>query len=207
MKMRVLFMSLALALVLTALMPAPVSAESHKLPAKSTPFTGSGLIYVTYMPDEIIKGNNWHYQGEVVEGFLSSCDWDLLVGASFYSVHDSKVKVDEEGNIKGKMEGTFILTRPNGSTLEGKFSGKITGNNYFDPTVTIVDEGKWKSTKGTGDFEGVKAKGTWSAHLYYGPIPGTPIWTLVGPLTWDGKWDSGKKPKPLKPWKTRPRQR
>ncbi len=76
---------------------------------KKTPFTGSGLIYVIYMPDAIIEGNDWYYQGEVVEGFLSSSDWDLRVGVSFYSVHDSKVEVDGEGNIKGEMEGTFIL--------------------------------------------------------------------------------------------------
>jgi len=89
------------------------------------------------MPDAIIDDDECNYQGEVVEGLLSSADWDLLVGVTFYSVHDFELVVDEQGDVEGEMKGTFIITRQNGSTLEGKFSGKITGSNYFDETAEL----------------------------------------------------------------------
>ncbi len=207
MKKRLLFISLVLALLLTALAPATALAKGWPeppgpKPAGPTSFNGDGLIYVTNMPDPIIKGKIWRYQGEIVEGFMLQCDdWNLLAGAAFWSEHDSVVRVDELGNVKGMMTGTFKIIRADG-TLEGRFNGKITGNNFFDPTVTIRDEGTWTSTKGTGEFEGVKAWGKWSADLEYGPpFPGAPpeMYTLVGPLTWGGQYTSKLQPKPWQP--------
>lgn len=206
MKRRLLLVTLVLVLVLTALTPATALAYGGKRVTTES-FSGSGLIYVTYMPDPIMKGNVWRYQGEIVEGFLAECDWDLLAGTAFYSEHDSVVRVGDDGSAKGVMRGTFSLTRPDGSTLEGTFTGRITGNIY---TGDISDTGSWKSTGGTGDFDGVRAWGTWSADLSYGPIPETEIYTLVGPVTWQGKYTSPKpqgiiKPgKPIKPWKLMP---
>lgn len=221
MKKRLLFISLVLALLLTALAPATALAKGWPeppgpKPAGPTSFNGDGLIYVTYMPDPIIKGKIWRYQGEIVEGFMLQCDdWDLLAEAAFWSEHDSVVRVDESGNVKGMMTGTFKIIRADGtlvSTLEGRFNGKITGNHFFDLAVTIRDEGTWTSTKGTGEFEGVKAWGKWSADLALGviidpitndpvidPETGQPIITLVGPLTWGGQYTSKLPPKPWQP--------
>jgi len=214
MKRRMLFFSLALVLVLTALMPGAALAKNDKSkPGPAiTDFSGSGLIYVTYMPDPVIKGKIWRYDGEIAEGFLAQCDWDLLAGTAFWSEHDSVVKVDEQGNASGVMKGTFSLTRPDGSgTLEGTFIGRISGNLF---TGEISDSGTWIGTGGTGVFEDAKAFGKWSAQLSFGPIPGTDIYTLVGPVTWEGKyslpverpvvkkfWKPDKPSKPLKPWK------
>ena len=206
MKKRILLISLVLVLVLTALTPATALAYGGKrVPTES--FSGSGLIYVTYMPDPIIKGKVWRYQDEIVEGFLAECDWDSLAGTAFWSEHDSVVRVGDDGSAKGVMKGTFTLTRPDGSgVLKGKFTGKIRGNIY---TGDISDAGTWRSTGGTGVFKGVKAWGTWSADLSIGPIPGTDIYTLIGPVTWQGKY-TGPKPqvikpgKPFKPWKQFP---
>jgi hypothetical protein len=216
MKRRKLFISLALVLMLTALMPATAAAGNDRhVPTES--FTGSGLIYVTYMPDPIIKGNVWRYQGEIVEGFLAQCDWELLAGTVFYSDHDSTVRVDDEGNASGVMKGDFSLTRPDGTgILEGSFTGSIQGNLF---TGDIRDNGTWQSTKGTGVFEDVKASGKWSAELCLGAVPGTDIITLIGPVTWEGKYISPTQPpgvnkpgkpdkpgrpiepgKPVKPW-------
>jgi hypothetical protein len=214
MKRRMLFISLALVLILTMLMPGAALAKDDRCkpgPAV-TDFSGSGLIYVTYMPDPIIKGKTWRYNGEIAEGFLNQCDWDLLAGTAFWSEHDSIVRVDEQGNASGIMKGTFSLTRPDGSgTLEGTFTGIIRGNLF---TYTITDDGIWVGTGGTGVFENVKAWGKWSADLSLGLIPGTDIYTLLGPVTWEGKyilpveppvvnksWKWDKPWKPLKPWK------
>ena len=57
------------------------------------------------MPDAIIDDDECNYRGEVVEGLLSSADWDLLVGVTFYSVHDSELVVDEQGDVEGNDEG------------------------------------------------------------------------------------------------------
>ena len=208
MKRRILFISLMLVLVLTMLMPATALAKDWKYRQgpRTTDFAGSGLIYVTYMPDPIIKGKIWRYQDEIVEGFLDQCDWDLLVGTVFWSEHDSIVRVDEEYNARGMMRGTFTLTRPDGSgVLKGSFNGRIKGNLS---TGDISDTGSWRSTGGTGVFEGVRAWGKWSAELHFGLIPGTDIATLVGPVVWNGKYTSPIKPpdiikpgKPIKPWK------
>lgn len=214
MKRRMLFISLALALVLTMLVPGAALAKDDKswpVPAV-TDFSGSGLIYVTYMPDPVIRGKIWRYDGEIVEGFLAQCDWDLLAGTAFWSEHDSTVRVDDQGNASGMMRGTFSLTRPDGSgILEGTFFGKISGNLF---TGEISDSGTWRSTKGTGVFEGARAFGKWSAQLSIGPIPGTDIYTLIGPVTWEGKyllpverpalnkfWKPDKPSKPFKPWR------
>ncbi len=205
MKRRILFISLVLVLMLTALVPATALADSGRR-VQTGNFTGSGLIYVTYMPDPVIKGKVWSYQGEVVEGFLSQCDWDLLEGTVFYSDHDSVVRVDDEGNARGLMRGTFSLIRPDGTgTLEGTFAGRIQGNLF---TGEISDTGTWRSTGGNGVFKGLKTWGKWSADLSFGPIPGTDIYTLVGPVIWGGKYINPVKPqgidkpgKPDKPWK------
>lgn len=207
MKRKLILISLVLALILTLITPATALAKYDKWNNRSTNtnFSGSGLIYVTYMPDPIIKGKIWRYQDEIAEGFLDQCDWDLLAGTIFWSEHDSVVMVDEQYNAKGMMKGTFSLTRPDGSgTLNGSFTGKIQGNLY---TGDIMDKGTWRSTGGTGVFEKVKAWGTWSAELHYDAIPGTDIYTLVGPVTWGGKYISRtpseiiKPGKPIKPWK------
>lgn len=204
MKKRLLIISLTLVLIVMALAPASALAYDGRR-VQSESFTGSGLIYVTYMPDPIIKGQFWSYQGEIVQGFLEQCDWELLAGTTFYSEHNSVVQVGEDGSAKGFMKGTFALTRPDGTgVLEGTFTGKINGNLF---TGDISDSGTWQSTKSTGVFEGVKAWGTWSADLSYGPIPGTEIYTLIGPVNWEGKYTGSLKPhditkpgKPIKPW-------
>jgi hypothetical protein len=216
MKRRLLLISLVLVLMLTVLTPATALAYSGwHVPTGSftgfgqKSFTGSGQLYVTYMPDPIIKGNIWCYQGEVVQGLLDQCDWDLLAPTVFYSTHDSVVRVDGEGNAGGLMRGTFTLTRPDGTgVLEGTFTGRIQGNLY---TGDISDTGTWISTKGTGVFEKVRAWGQWSAELSFGPIPGTDIYTLIGPVTWEGKYigpikapDIIKPGKPIQPWKKMP---
>jgi hypothetical protein len=207
MKRKLILISLVLALTLTLMTPATALAKYDKWNNRpvTTNFSGSGLIYVTYMPDPIIKGKIWRYQDEIAEGFLDQCDWDLLAGTIFWSEHDSVVMVDEQYNAKGMMRGTFSLTRPDGSgTLNGSFTGRIQGNLY---TGDIMDKGTWRSTGGTGVFENVKASGSWSAELHYDAIPGTDIYTLVGPVTWGGKYVSRTPPeiikpgKPIKPWK------
>ncbi len=219
MKKRILFLSLALVLVMTALVPGAALAKNDKYRQGSAfqDFSGAGLIYVTYMPDPVIKNKVWRYDGEIVEGFLAQCDWDLLAGTAFWSEHDSTVRVDEEGNARGVMKGSFSLIRPDGSgSLDGTFTGIITGNLF---TGDISDSGTWTGTGGTGVFEGVKASGKWSAQLSIGPIPGTDIYTLIGPVGWEGKyklpadppsgkkcWKFNKPDKPFKAWKvTRPK--
>lgn len=185
MKKRMLFLSLALVLLLTALMPSAAFAKSggiQKPHPVLTQFTGYGLTYVTYMPSPVVKGKIWRYNGEIAEGFLQDCDWDLLAGAAFWSTHDSIVLVQKNGSAWGIMRGEFTLTRPDGSgVLEGFFEGMISGNLY---TGFIYDSGMWFSTGGSGVFSGVKAWGRWSADLAYDPGMGT----LVGPLEWEGKY-------------------
>jgi hypothetical protein len=204
MKKRILCISLAFALFLMALAPATALAyNDQRVPTGN--FTGSGLIYITYMPDPTIKGPIWRYQGEIVEGFLDQCDWDLLAGTVFWSEHDSIVRVSDDGNARGMMKGTFTLTRPDGTgTLEGTFNGRIRGNLF---TGDITDEGTWRATKGTGVYEDVKTWGNWSAELHLGVIPGTDIYTLVGPVNWNGRYIGLTKPEaitkpwqPIKPW-------
>ena len=184
MKRRLLIISLALALMLMTLTPAAALADNGRGMSKAS-FTGSGLIYVTSMPDPVIKGPIWRYQGEIVEGFLSQCDWGLLVGTIFYSEHDSVVRVKDNGDASGVMKGTFSLTRPDGSgVLKGTFAGIIRGNLS---TMDITDEGAWMATGGTGVFKDVKAWGKWSADLSYNGV------TLVGPVTWEGSYISRAK--------------
>ncbi len=193
MKKRIILVTLAVVLLLIMVMPTAALAKNNKWGqmgqwGKPTNFSGAGLIYVTYMPDPIIKGNVWRYQGEIVEGFLDQCDWDLLAGTVFWSDHDSTVSVDDQYNARGFMRGTFSLTRPDGSgVLSGTFSGKIQGNLY---TGDISDTGSWRATRGTGVFEGVQAWGEWSAELQFGEIGGQV--TLLGPLNWSGKYKSGR---------------
>ena len=121
----------------------------------------------------------------MVEGFFAQSDWDLLVGAQFYSVHDSIVNVDDQYNAHGIMKGTFSIIRPDG-VLEGTFAGKISGNLY---TGDISDKGIiWKSTGGSGVFADVKAWGKWNAELNLGIAPGSSTPTLLGPIYWEGQY-------------------
>jgi hypothetical protein len=185
MKRRMLFISLALVILLTALMPATALAKNNNK-YKPAPvledFSGAGLIYVTYMPQPAVKGKMWRYSGEIAEGFLQYSDWDLLAGTAFWSDHDSFVVVQKDGSARGIMKGDFTLTRLDGSgVLEGVFDGVITGNLF---SGFISDVGMWFSTGGSGVFAGVKAWGRWSADLSFD----LGIGTLIGPLDWEGKY-------------------
>ena len=190
MKKRIILISLTLVMVLMVLAPTAALARhdygdkrDHSCRGVEI-FSGTGLIYVTYMPEPVIKGSTWRYQDEIVEGFLDQCDWDLLAGTVFWSEHDSKVRVDDQYNAHGIMRGTFSLTRPDGSgSLSGIFTGRIRGNLY---TGDIYDTGTWRSTSGTGCFEGIKAWGEWSAELHFREVGGQ--MTLVGPVSWSGKY-------------------
>ena len=185
MKKRLLLVSLALVLLLTTLSPVTAMADNSRR-VSTADFTGSGQLFVTYMPDPTVKGPIWRYRGEVAVGFLDQSDWDLLAGASFYTVHNSLANVDKGGNAKGVMQGTFIITGPGGTgTLEGTFFGRIRGNLN---DMVIMDEGTWIGTRGTGAFENVKAWGKWSADLNPGTI--NEQLTLVGPLIWQGRYIS-----------------
>lgn len=180
-----LFISLLLVIVLTALLPASALAKNdgrHTPAPVISEFSGSGLIYVTYMPPPAVFGKIWRYSGEIAQGFLQQCDWDLLAGAAFWSSHDSLVLVQKDGSCRGIMKGEFTLTNPDGSgVMEGWFEGKISGNLF---TGFISDDGMWFSTGGSGVFANVKAWGQWSADLSYDPGMGT----LVGPLGWEGRY-------------------
>lgn len=214
MKKRLFFISLALALVLMVLAPSAALASygnsygygKGNFGGGSRDFSGAGMIYVTYMPNPVVQGPIWRYQGEIVEGIMEQCDWEPLAGTVFWSSHDSTVRVDEQFNASGIMRGTFSLTRPDGSgSLSGTFTGRIRGNLY---TGDIYDEGTWSSTVGTGCFEGVRAWGRWSAELHFGDVGGQT--TLVGPMTWSGKYIEKPDFKPnIKPiswdWKNRAR--
>jgi hypothetical protein len=185
MKRKMLFISLALVLLLTALLPAAALARTdnkHRTAPVLDEFSGSGFIYVTYMPPPAIKNKMWRYSGEIAQGFLQQSDWDLLAGTAFWSSHDSFVLVQKDGSAAGIMKGEFSLTRPDGSgVLEGVFEGKISGNIFLG---NISDSGMWFSTGGSGVFADVKAWGQWSADLAYDGGMGT----LVGPLIWEGKY-------------------
>jgi hypothetical protein len=187
MKKRILFISLLLVMVLTALMPAAVLARDdgrHRPPPSPviSDFSGSGLIYVTYMPAPEKYWSLWRYSGEIAQGFMQQCDWGLLAGAGFWSTHDSFVLVGRDGSAFGFMRGEFTLSRPDGTgVLEGVFEGRITGNLF---TGDISDEGTWHSDGGSGVFEKVKASGKWSADLAYDPALGT----LIGPMSWEGRY-------------------
>jgi hypothetical protein len=182
---KILFVSLVLVLLLTMLLPSAVLAKNdskHRPVPVLKDFSGAGMIYVTYMPPPAIHGKLWRYTGEIAQGFLQDCDWDLLAGTAFWSSHDSFVIVQKDGSCMGIMKGEFTLSRPDGSgVLEGVFEGRITGNLY---TGYISDAGMWFSTGGSGVFAGVKAWGQWSADLAYDVGLGT----LVGPLGWEGKY-------------------
>jgi hypothetical protein len=195
MKKRILVFSLALVLLLTLAFPATALAKVDKSKPVNTSFTGSGFIYIKYMPEPAIRGNVWRYYGEIVEGQMLQSSWDALSGAYFWSDHDSVVKVGKDGSARGTMWGSFSMTRPDGSgVLRGAFEGKISGNLY---TGDIYDTGTWISMGGTGAFEGIIAGGKWSAELHVGLIPGTDYISLVGPIDWEGKYISPAG----KPWK------
>ena len=193
MKKRMLLVTLGVVVLLITVMPGAALANNDRCRwARPTDFSGTGQIYVTYMPDPVTHGNIWRYQGEIVQGILEQCDWDLLAGTVFWSDHSSTVRVDEQYNASGIMRGSFSLTRPDGSgALNGVFTGKIQGNLY---TGDIYDQGTWRATGGSGVFEGVRAWGRWSAELHFGEVGG--MTTLVGPLSWSGQYQLGKEYKP-----------
>ncbi|MDD4859424.1 MAG: hypothetical protein PHR56_04390 [Dehalococcoidales bacterium] len=181
MKKRLLLLSVILVMLLSTLTPYAALADNGKS-SRPQEFTGTGLLYVTYMPAPIIKGPIWRFQGEIVEGFLDQCDWGMLQQTFFYSEHDSVVNVKPDGTTHGVMTGTFSMSRPDGSgSIEGTFTGRIRGNMY---TYIIMDEGSWISTSGTGVFENVSAWGKWSADLSFNGM------TLAGPLTWEGRYQT-----------------
>jgi hypothetical protein len=190
MKTRILLVALAVVLLLMTITPTAALAKNNRWgqPPSPVDFNGAGQIWVTYMPDPIIYGNIWCYQGELVDGMLTQCDWDLLADTMFGSEHSSTVRVDEQYNACGFMRGTFSLTCLDGSgVLTGVFTGRIQGNLY---NGDIYDQGTWRATGGSGVFQGVRAWGKWSAELHYGKVGEQT--TLVGPISWSGKYQLGK---------------
>ncbi|OGO29910.1 MAG: hypothetical protein A2Z29_05795 [Chloroflexi bacterium RBG_16_56_11] len=210
MKRRFLFIGLVLVVLLAALMPSAALAKDERNLSKPavTDFSGLGQVYVTAMPDPLIQGDIWRFSGEIAEGLLAQCSWDLLANSYFWSTHDSVVKVGPDGSAAGWMTGTFTLTSlvyPD-SVLQGTFNGRISGNLALVPELGLFpyvsDSGSWYSTGGTGVFAGTKAWGRWSASLNFD----LSLMTLTGPLNWEGKYlatNAVKPPpgKPFNPWK------
>ncbi len=185
-KRRVLLIGLSLALLMILLVPSAALAKDNKCwkTPVYTGFTGGGQIYVTAMPDPVVDGKLWSYNGEIAEGILAQSDWDLLANTVFWSSHDSIVRVEDDGTTCGWMWGTFTMSIDPNNVMTGTFNGKITGNLYLG---NISDAGSWVMTSGTGAFTDVKAFGNWSAQLNYD----TSIGTLTGPLSWQGKYSAG----------------
>ena len=189
MKRRILFISLALALLVVFMLPAAASAKGDfgkvKRPSL-TDFNGGGFIYVSAMPPPTVNGNIWRFSGEeVVSGAPMVADWDLLNGAIFTSIHSSVVFVNSAYDCRGFMWGTFAITNPSGDTLSGVFQGKIKGNlDFYYGLPWVSDSGTWYATSGTGDFAGTRAWGKWSANLDAVQFPGT----LSGNMIWQGKY-------------------
>lgn len=198
MKKRVFIIGLLLAVCLTLLVPTAAFAgtgdnrSNHSFNnARPVSFSGGGAIVVSGYESADVQGNSVRFTGEIVESFYQAIasDWEELDGTVFWSDHDSIVWLLPNGTVRGMMWGTFTMTDPgDGSALAGNFSGYINGTYAFYGDMlyfpTIEDQGWWYSTGGTGDFDGVRASGSWGAALAFN-------WdyqTLVGALDWSGSY-------------------
>jgi hypothetical protein len=58
---------------------------------------------------------------------------------------------------EGSGQGYSHYTFPDGSTITGKWEGKIGGGG-------ATAEGTWTNIKGTGKFQGIQGEGTWKSY-------------------------------------------
>ena len=198
-KRRILIIGLSLALLIVMLVPSAAMAKTYNWQTPVyTDFGGGGGIYVYYMPVALTQGNISSFTGEIVLGTFGDSSWDPLDGAAFWSSHDSIVRIDDDGTTFGWMWGDFTLTSPDGSVMQGTFTGKVTGN-LAPPLPYVSDTGSWRMTSGTGVFADVSAFGSWSADLVWTQITDTDF-TLAGPINWQGKY-SGDSTKFTRPYR------
>lgn len=195
MKKRLLIISLAVALVMTAIMPAPVMA-AVALPAKNTVFKAEGSAYVNIAgtvgtPKPL--GKNMvviKRTGEGIGGQIMSCpEWTELAGAQFQIIEDAATTLNmETGKFNSIASGTVTVSKNNAPVMTGNYGavmhGEFTGNDLSQLMFSyVIDYGlvELKGVHGTA-FDGAEAKGVVYANLTYIPDYGT----LVGPITIKG---------------------
>jgi len=179
-KKRFLFLSLALALLLTSVTGAPALA------AKPAAFNASGVIdYIT--PGDVVPAGKfnedtqdsasgrWRVIERELGGTLSGD-----IGGPFTFVYKANVeKATQAGNFQGTMTVGDYLVRVNGKSLPIEFAGWY--GPY--PLYTLTLEGNWTfidGAKGTGDLV---------ASMTFIPTPDGHIAFIVGSdISMFGQW-------------------
>jgi len=189
MKKKLLYVSLALALVLTALMPTLALAKARK--PEATPFAGTAEVMVVDPGTSTMVGMKIITRGERIEGVFSSVEgWPALEGASLSVHHNSIITLSSPdpdtgvGEFKGKAWARMGVAM-DGGRLFGIYRADISGEYQFTPDGQLVI--LWVLDQGTFKVMGrilddgrtfVKANGEWAATLSLTPVG--PGWTLAG---------------------------
>lgn len=198
MKKRLLIFGLVFAMLMTALMPAPVMAASEKSNARG-PFKADGQAFVAAagtIIDQKKLGKNITVikkVGEVIAGQIASCpEWTEFTGTSFQIVENCTTTLNMQNNKLNSiaigtvtvMQGTTpVMTGKYGAVMHGDFTGNDIAQLVFNE---VIDLGtiELKGIPGTA-FAGADVKGTVYANLALTQVaPG--VYTLVGPLTIKG---------------------
>ena len=173
MKMRVLFTSLALALVLTILMPAAALA------AKPVSFGASGII--TYIsPGTVIpagESGRWR----VVERELSGTFLSGNIHGNFTMTYKANVELlTQAGNLQGTLKAGPYILKLNGKIQPLVFAG------WFAPGIPLYQltiNGRWTFT------DGAKGQGDFSAWAIFVPTPeGHVAFITESAFDLTGKW-------------------
>lgn len=172
MKRGLLFISLALALVLTTLMPTAATA------AKPVSFSTSGII--TYISPGTVVSAGESGRWRVVERELSGAFLSGDINSNFTMDYKANIELSTQaGNLNGTLEaGPYIL----------KLNGKIqplemvpTPFGIDLPKLTI--NGRWTFT------EGVQGQGNFDAWVIFIPTPEGHVGSIIASaFNLTGQW-------------------
>jgi hypothetical protein len=154
-------------------------ASEVKGVGKPVPFEAEiYLIQAAADSNQVGSGKHWRTNDEVLMGWVTSSDWDLLVGGTIYMTNFTNFNLDPiypdygfyPAAIKGTNHSVVTITTPAGETLTFTANGKLEGEF---PVAADVEMNF--SMTGKSNVAGVKnARGSLSgafAWTFYGDTP------------------------------------
>jgi len=190
MKKRLLLVSLALSLLLVALVPGTAVAKRRDETPRCPPqnFHAEANVWVTDPGTSTQYGWTIVTRGERAEGVFSVADgWESMVGATLNVHHNSVITLDPNtGTFSGRAWAIITVTFPgNGGRLYGSYTADLSGHFaiYGEQLVIldVTDDGVFRVAGRTGRSF-VTASGDWLGNLVFN---GT---TLVGTAAIDGQY-------------------
>lgn len=167
MRIRLLSIATALALLLIALTPAAAVA------AKPTQFSAYVFADVVSLEERELGNSGRLIAKEHLAGVIAYPTWELLDNATVAIDATTNYIQYPTGVREGVMRGRMVISRWNGALYQSEVAGtlELTYTARISGPGGMRFAGHWTAVKKTGVFQGINARGIFFADLPQGIPP------------------------------------